>query len=215
MAEPNYDCSHPVGIDDEPRHHLVIANEFVRAFAVEVAPGDRTLCHHHPHDYLLYVATDAEIVSAAKGEEPKRLSYQDGECELSSAGLTHVVENLGEKPFRNVVVELLPAAMKLRRGVQPSITSGRAQVERLLEEDSGAVFSIAMQPGSEIEIAGPAVLASPYDDRLLIKELEAFDIRLDEFRKLMWVCAPRKVWIRNSESTLARMCVFQPGTADA
>ena len=214
MAGERYSCEHVVPIDQEPRHHLVIANEFVRAFAVEIAPGDRTLCHHHPNDYLLYVATDAEIVSAARGEEPKRLSYRNGECELSSAGLTHVVENLGDTPFRNVVVELLPAATTLRRGVQPCITGGVAQVERILEESSGAIVRVAMQPSSEVEIAGPAVLASPYEGRLQIKELDAFDIPLDDFRKLMWVCAPRKVWIRNSGPALGRMCAFQLGRAD-
>lgn len=211
MTPPYFDCSHPVEIDDEPRHDLVIANEFVRAFAVEIAPGDRTLCHHHPHDYLLYVATDAQIVSAARDEDPKRLSYRDGECELSSAGLTHVVENLGDTPFRNVVVELLPAARKLRRAAQPQVASGEAGVERILQEESGAVFQIAMQPGAEVEIAGPAVLSSPYGRGVMLREVEQFDIALDDFRKLVWVCAPRKVAIRNSGRALARVCVFQSG----
>src|SRR5690349_24789440 len=110
----DYPCEHVVAIDEEPRHHLVIANEYVRAFVVEIAPHDRTLCHHHAHDYLLYVAGDAEVVSAARGEEPKPLSYCDGECEMSSAGLTHIVENLGDEPFTNIVLELLPAAALLR-----------------------------------------------------------------------------------------------------
>jgi quercetin dioxygenase-like cupin family protein len=98
-----YDCRQVVDIADEPHHHLVIANEYVRAFAVEIPPRTRTLCHHHPHEYLLYVAKGAEIISAARDEEPKRLNYVDGECELSKAGLVHVVENLGDGAFRNVV----------------------------------------------------------------------------------------------------------------
>ena len=55
----SYDCSQPVEIEDEPHHHLIIANEYVRALAVEIPPHVRTLCHHHPHDYLLYVASGA------------------------------------------------------------------------------------------------------------------------------------------------------------
>ena len=66
----------------------------MRALAVEIPPHTRTLCHRHPHDYLLYVASGAEIISAARDEEPKKLNYVDGECELSKAGLVHVVENL-------------------------------------------------------------------------------------------------------------------------
>ncbi len=119
MEDQHYPCAHVVPIEQEPRHHLVIENELVRAFAVEIAPHDRTLCHHHPHDYLLYVAGDGEIISAARDEEPKQFSYRDGECELSPAGLVHVVENLGDTAFRNVVVEFLPKASSLRRGPEP------------------------------------------------------------------------------------------------
>src|SRR5271165_3348503 len=140
MTNENYDCSRPVEIEDEPRHHLVIANEYVRAFAVEIAPHERTLCHRHPNDYILYVASGAEIISAAREEEPRHLNYKDGECELSSAGLTHVVENLGGTPFRNVVVELLPSPHKLRRGKPPQYINGNARVEQVLDEEPGTVF---------------------------------------------------------------------------
>lgn len=211
MKNTDHDCSRAVEIDEEPRHHLVIANEFVRAFAVEIAAGDRTLCHHHPHDYLLYVAGAAEIVSAARGEEAKRLHYEDGECELSSAGLTHVVENLGNKPFRNVVVELLPGSDKLLRGVRPRPAAGEGRINAILDEERGAVCQMVVPPGCEIEIAGPAVLASPYHDALMLKELDDFDVPLDSFRKLMWVCGPRKVAIRNFGGTNARALVFQIG----
>ena len=211
MAIETYDCSRALQIDEEPRHHLVISNDLVRAFAVEIAPGDRTLCHHHPHDYLLYVASAASIISAARDEEPKRLNYDDGECELSPAGLTHVVENLGEKPFRNVVVELLPGSGKLRRGAPPGATSGKAETTPILDEEPGAVFRVRIEPGGEVEISGPAVLASPYDDALMLKELDDFEIPLDSFRKLIWVCAPRKVAIKNVGRATARAIAFQIG----
>lgn len=213
-SSSSYNCSHVVEIEQEPQHHLVIQNNFVRAFAVEIAPHTRTLCHRHPHDYLLYVANGAEIVSAARDEEPKTLSYRDGECELSAAGLVHVVENLSDKPFRNVVVEFLPPAASLRRGADPARVAGQAKISSVLEEAPGGVFEIEMEPEAEMEIAGPAVLASPYSARVTVKELEDFDIPLDEFRKLMWVCAPRKVGLRNSGSAAARVIVFQVGTSN-
>lgn len=211
MSAERYSCEHVVPIDDEPRHHLIIVNDYVRAFAVEIPPRDRTLCHHHPNHYLLYVTADAEIISAAREEDPKHLNYEAGECELAPAGLTHVVENLGNTAFRNVVVELLSAANGLRRGQRPQLINGNAHVERVLDEKPGAVFRVQLEPGAEVQISGPAVLASAYDDKLMLKELDDFDIPLDEFRKLMWVCAPRKVAIRNIGQTPARAIVFQVG----
>ena len=215
MATEPYSCEHVVPIDEEPQHHLIVANEYVRAFAVEIAPQERTLCHHHPNDYFLYVASGAEIISAARDEEPKNLNYEDGECEWSSAGLTHVVENLGDTWFRNVVVELLPAASKLRRGEAPQPARGHSHVEEVLEETAGSVFHVSLTPGAEVQISGPAVLASAYDDKLTLKELDEFDIPLDEFRKPMWVCAPRQVEIRNSGQKPARVIVFQVGSDTA
>jgi len=206
-----YDCTQALDITEEPHHHLVIANEYVRVFAVDVPPRARTLCHRHPHQYLLYVASGAEIVSAARDEEPKRLSYVDGECELSKAGLEHVVENLGDGAFRNVVVELSLAGASLKRGAKPAVTKGNAQVQMLLSEAPGAVFGVALEAGAEVEIAGPAVVSSPRGDEVMVKELDDFDIPLDRFSKPMWVCAPRKVGLRSPGRNPASIIVFQIG----
>lgn len=207
-------CEHVVVIEEEPRHHLVFANEFVRGFAVEIAPHERTLCHRHPNDYVLYVAADAEIISAARDEKPQQLSYSDGHCELLQAGLVHVVENLGERPFRNVVVELVPGK-ELRRGAVPRVIGGGAEVREILREDVGAVYRLKLEPGAELEIAGPAVLSAPNGGGIVLKEIEDFDQPLDEFRKLAWVCAPRRVWIRNSGAVPAGAVVFQIGRTAA
>jgi hypothetical protein len=207
----SYDCSRVVEIEDEPQHHLIIANEYVRALAVEVPPHTSTLCHHHPHDYLIYVARGAEIISAARGEEPKKLNYIDGESELSPAGLVHVVENLSETAFRNVVVELLLRANALKRGAGPVRFAGEIGIEQIFQHERGAIHSVEMSSGAEVEIAGPAVIACPHGGEIMMKELDDFDIPLDDFRKLMWVCAPRKVAIRNAGENVAKAVVFQVG----
>ncbi len=121
------------------------------------------------------------------------------------------MENLGDTSFRNVVVELLPSAGKLRRGKQPQSIGGNARLEKALDDKPGAVFRVQLEPGAVVQISGPAVLASAYDDKLMLKELDDFDVSLDEFRKLMWVCAPRQVAIKNSGQTRARLIVFQVG----
>src|ERR1700678_4294336 len=159
MTKPDYDCSRVVEIENEPRHHLVIANEFVRAFAVEIAPGERTLCHRHPNDYLLYVALGSSIISAARDEKPKRLNYRDGECEMSAAGLIHVVENLGDTPFRNVVVELLPKAGALRRGENPETVTCDVEVKKVFDNSREAIFEIVVGPGAEVADSRTAVVA--------------------------------------------------------
>jgi len=211
MTNPNYDCSQAVEIEEEPRHHLVIANEYVRAFAVEVAPQERTLCHHHPNDYLLYVALGSEIISAARDEEPKRLNYADGECELSRAGLTHVVENLGDQAFRNVVVELLAAASTLRRGLAPQKISGDAEVRQVFDDMRAAIFEIEIKPGEEVAISGPTVIASPYGNELPPDALGDVEVKHDSICDLAWIPAGKQAAFRNRRRDGIKFVLFQVG----
>ena len=207
----DYSCEHVVAIDEEPRHHLVIANDYVRAFAVEIAPHDRTLCHHHAHDYLLYVAGDAEIISAARGEEPKRLSYRDGECELSSAGLTHVVENLAEQPFRNIVVELLPRADALRRGAKPSCSEGIVDISWLLDEERAGISLIEIGAGAEVSLHGPAIVATPYADNLNPAAVGQIEVRQNQTCDLAWIAPGRKAVLWGCWDHIERAVVFHMG----
>jgi hypothetical protein len=110
---------------------------------------------------LLYVVGEGEIISAARDEEPKRLSYRDGECELLTAGMVHVVENLGDAPFRNVVVELLRGVGVLRRGADPQRIGGGANITQLFDDERAAVFSIEIEPDTKVEIVGPLLSRPP------------------------------------------------------
>ncbi len=214
MTQANYDCRHVVEINEEPRHHLVIANEFVRAFAVEIGPHDRTLCHHHPNDYLLYIASDAEIISAVRDEEPKTLSYRDGECELSSAGLTHVVENLGDAPFRNIVVELLPRAGATRRSAAPTWTGGQANVSQILDHERAAIFSIEIGPGAEVEIAGPAVVATPYGGDLNPALVGEVEVKPNDTCDLAWIPPEARAVLWGCWRDAETAIVFQLGRTE-
>jgi hypothetical protein len=208
----HYDCAHPVPIEDEPHHHLVLTNEFVRVLAVEVPAHTRTLCHRHSYDYLIYVAQGARVISAAREQEPKTLNYADGECELSKAGLVHVVDNLSGHSFRNVVVELLPASDGLLRSPGPQRTRGETKIERLLEDHRGSIVRLELKPGAEVEVAGPVVVSSPNGQELMLREVEEFDVPLNDFRRPIWVCRGRRLGIRNSGSENAAVLIFQVGT---
>jgi mannose-6-phosphate isomerase-like protein (cupin superfamily) len=214
VDEKRYSCAHLVSIEQEPRHHLVIENEFVRAFAVEIAPYDRTLCHYHSHDYLLYVVGDGQIVSAARDEEPKQLSYRDGECELSPAGLVHVVENLRDTPFRNVVVELLPGTGSLRRGDHPKVVAGEASITQHFADERAAIFAVDMKAGSEVEVPGRVVVASPYAHQVELENFRGDTVKLCEFKHIAWLWSPPKATLRNIGESHAKAVLFQIGHTD-
>ena len=211
MEDKRYPCAHVVPIEQEPRHHLVIEHFFVRAFAVEIAPYDRTLCHYHSHDYLVYVVGNAEILSVPRDGEWKRLSYDDGECESSPAGLVHVVENLRDTTFRNIVIELLPFLIVLRRRESPTLMTGEAVVIERFSDDRTAVFTLEMKPGSAVEVCGPAVVASPYGHSVRLEEFGKITRTLSDFRDLAEVWPRHQVLLRNTGKTSAQVVVFQVG----
>jgi hypothetical protein len=222
--ENRYSCDQVVPIEQEPRHHLVIDNEFVRGFAVEIAPHDRTLCHHHPNDYLVYVAGIADIVSARPNEEPKTILYKDGECELGSAGMVHVVENLTDAPFRNIAIDLLPGLDELKRAPDPHrrltaehaeaatplVEVGLARIKPNFESEKVSVFRIKLPPTCEVEISGPAVIASPGGSVVSWAEAGKSPVIIKNFKDLAWVRPGASGVLRGPE---ARVAVFQLGVS--
>lgn len=96
-----------VEITAEPHHHLVLENEYVRAFKVEVAPHDATLMHRHRHDYVFVSLGDADISNEVAGKPPVHITLKDGEVRAADGDFAHIARNLASTPFRNVAVEFL------------------------------------------------------------------------------------------------------------
>jgi hypothetical protein len=85
---------------------LVLENEYVRVFKVEVAPHAETLYHKHDVDYVFVTLGDSDVESVRVGEPPVRLQLKDGETRFTKGGFAHKAVNLSDKPFVNVTVEL-------------------------------------------------------------------------------------------------------------
>ena len=96
-----------VPITSEPDHHLVISNDYVRVFQVEVPPKAETLYHQHDYDYLYVAIGDADVASTRLHEKPVLVKLKDGEVEFSKGPFAHKATNNSERPFRNVTIELL------------------------------------------------------------------------------------------------------------
>lgn len=99
-----------VPVDQEPHHHLVFENEYVRVFKVEVAPHEATLVHRHARDYVGVMIGDAEVTNAVVGKEPKKWSFKDGDVTFLEASgeksFAHRAVNESDKPFVNYTIEL-------------------------------------------------------------------------------------------------------------
>ena len=96
-----------VPLDREPSHHLVLQNEYVRVFKVEVAPHASTQLHQHDRDYIFVTLGTSSVENDVLGKPPAKLQLQDGEARFAKGGFAHVAKNLSDKSFRNFTIELL------------------------------------------------------------------------------------------------------------
>src|SRR5947207_11887244 len=106
QKNPAPDKPEIVPITEEHHHHLVLENEYVRVFHVEVAPHAETKFHQHDMDYVFVTLGDSVVESERVGEKPVKLELKDGETRFTKGGFAHKAVNLSDKPFVNVTVEL-------------------------------------------------------------------------------------------------------------
>ena len=96
-----------VEITAEPGHHLILENQYVRVFKVEVAAHASTLMHRHRHDYVGVTLGASQVENDVAGKPPVTLKLQDGETEFVPGGFAHIAKSLTDQPFRNITIELM------------------------------------------------------------------------------------------------------------
>jgi quercetin dioxygenase-like cupin family protein len=142
-----------VAITAEPSHHLVLENEYVRVFKVEVAPHAATLMHRHGHDYVAVTIGDAHISNEVEGKSPLEVNLHDGGTGFTPGNFAHIARNLSDQPFRNVTIELMQDE-KLKQNLSPwpeesgekTFAGGRTKI--LFVKDGVRVSEVNIEPGA-------------------------------------------------------------------
>jgi len=97
---------------------LLFENDRVRVWDLRLAPGESTGLHAHTNDYLYIVIGDGALqtVFADGSREPPR-QMSDGDVRFRTVNgeatdppwrAVHEAINVGDGPWRNIVVELKP-----------------------------------------------------------------------------------------------------------
>ena len=96
-----------VAVKDEPHHHLLFENDYVRAWAVSIAGHQATLVHNHDLPYFFVAIGSADFTNAVTGKPEARVTLTDGQARYSKGGFSHLVRTETDTPFRNFTIELL------------------------------------------------------------------------------------------------------------
>jgi hypothetical protein len=103
-----------VPIPQEPHHHLVLENNYVRVFRVSVPAHESTLLHQHDVPYLYVSLGPADVINAVQGKPEAHLVMADGQLGYSPGHFAHIARNESGAPFNNVTIELLKPQGKPR-----------------------------------------------------------------------------------------------------
>jgi hypothetical protein len=104
-----------VPVDQEPRHHLKLANADTRVFDVTVPASDTTRFHIHARDYVFVTFGGANLRAQALGADATPLVLTDGEVRFTKGPITHRVWNPSGPAFHNLTIEVLGTASESAR----------------------------------------------------------------------------------------------------
>ncbi len=84
----------------------------VRVWEMRLAPGEISPLHHHDNDYVI-VLLEGERIAAVPGpgssRAPREAPVTPGRTVCLAAGDTEWAVNTGTTPYREILIELLPA----------------------------------------------------------------------------------------------------------
>ena len=153
-----------VPIPQEPHHHLVLENPYVRVFRVKVSAHEATLLHQHDVPYIYVALGAADVINAVVGKPEAHLVMADGQVGYSRGGFAHIARNESHAPFNNVTIELLHAQGEPRNSCEKIVpgNAGPCDLSRaapgggiiirpLMETDEVRVDSFKVQRGEIID----------------------------------------------------------------
>ncbi len=110
-------------VTTDAKHYTVeFENDNVRVLRVRYGPKEKSVMHSHPDSVAVSLSNMQGKFTGADGKSENR-SFKMGEVRWSPAE-THMPENLGDKPFEVILVELKNGAA----GMMPAAADDAAKV---------------------------------------------------------------------------------------
>lgn len=151
----------PVG--QEPRHHVMFSNEYVRVIDAVIAPDDTTLFHTHSRDNVPVSISGGRMQTEVLGGSTTESTVQPGGAWFAKASYTHRISNVGTTTLRFIDAELvsipsfaspLPEPIKDVPGLSLEIDNERVRVYRIrLDPGQSTGPHRHFLPGLEVVVA--------------------------------------------------------------
>jgi hypothetical protein len=143
----------------EPRHKVVLQNDFVRALRVSFPPNDTTLAHRHAEDSLYFFLVNVpggqlEVVNHVQGSAPACDCMGFGEVRYGThrtdKPLVHKITNRTDRTMLCIDAEVLRS---------PPVTAAIPLVadkhELIKTRDKCRVYKLTLKPGESVTVSYP------------------------------------------------------------
>jgi quercetin dioxygenase-like cupin family protein len=96
-----------IAMDQEPHHHLVMENDVVKLFQIDLPSRDAIVIHRHDHDEVSIAIGEAATVSTTPGQADILSISKVGDVSFAHSGSVHSLRNIGQTPYRAISISLL------------------------------------------------------------------------------------------------------------
>ena len=167
-----------VETQDEPRHHVVFENAYVRIIETDIAPGDTTLYHRHRRNNAFVLMGDSQRSAQVLGSPMSAvIAGKQGDLVLMRVegdGLVHRVFNAGRTPLRFTDIELIKPTGDSGRAealtIKPTSDNELYRAYRLTLGPGAASPSLTLNRGVHVIVAGAQLQRIDKDGRVTVIE---------------------------------------------
>jgi quercetin dioxygenase-like cupin family protein len=89
---------------DAKHYKVTFENEQVRILSINYGPGEKSVMHEHPNSIAVFI-TDGHVKFTLPDGKSQEVTVKAGQSQWTPAG-KHLPENIGDKPFEVVLVEM-------------------------------------------------------------------------------------------------------------
>ena len=97
----------PIRADEVTLRREIYQDAHVKAFLLDIPPGQATVQHRHDHDILTVFVTGGKTRAVFNGAAPVDDTFAVGDVRFRSSGFTHSTENRDSVDFLAVIFEFV------------------------------------------------------------------------------------------------------------
>lgn len=198
-----------VHVRDEPRHHNVFENEFVRILDVHLGPNDTTLYHLHNTPSVFIIFTNTNVGSQLWAKQPQKGANVNGVVDYDSIGIPriHRVWNEDTSWFHVMDIELTSTKQKSNIAVLQNTS-----LKLLFNERQVNGYNAELKPGNILEIPSSAngyLLVSQSESVIECKTNQIIQHRILKPAHYIWVEAGQHVSLKPAGNKVVSFVLLQ------